>query len=393
LSFQRRVLLVFLLLGLVSLFADVVYEGGRSISGAYLVEIKAPEVAAALIGVGEFLGLAFRLFSGYIAAAFCSPSVLWGSTLLGYMLTSLSIPMIAFAPTWRSVVTLYIIDRLGKGLRAPSRDVILAEVSESIGVGKGFGVHELLDQMGAFAGPVLVSVLLASYSYDVAYFTLIIPGLISVLLVIAAWRLHPSLKSVSSSARGPKLAFKGYGRPFWTYVAATSILALGFMHWSIASYYLKMRNIASDVEIGLIYAVAMLVDAVAAVPLGVLFDRAELKTLLAIPLLTPLFIVLVACAPRELVYFSAVPWGIVMCSEESIMRASIALLVEPSNRPLAYGVFGLMFGLTWALGGYIYTALLREPLYMLLYALATSVTSLCLYAALTKTTSAAARNK
>ena len=57
----RRVVLVFLLLGLVSLFADVVYEGGRSISGAYLAEVGAPAVAAALIGVGEFLGLVLRL--------------------------------------------------------------------------------------------------------------------------------------------------------------------------------------------------------------------------------------------------------------------------------------------------------------------------------------------
>ena len=387
-SSQRRVLLVFLLLGLVSLFADIVYEGGRSISGAYLVEIKAPEVAAALIGVGEFLGLAFRLFSGYIAAVFHSPSVLWSSTLLGYMLTSLSIPMIAFAPAWHSVVALYIVDRLGKGLRAPSRDVILAEVSESIGVGKGFGIHELLDQIGAFAGPVLVSVLLAFYSYGVAYLTLIIPGLISVLLVITAWRLHPTLKSISFSTRRPQLMFRGYGRPFWTYVAATSILTLGFMHWSIASYYLKIRGIVSDVEIGLIYAVAMLVDAVTAVPLGILFDKVKLKTLLAIPLLVPVFIVLVAYAPRELAYLSAIPWGIVMCSEESIMRASIALLVKPSNRPLAYGVFGLVFGLTWALGGYIYTALLGETLYMLLYVLITSITSLCLYTVLAKTTSA-----
>jgi hypothetical protein len=160
------------------------------------------------------------------------------------------------------------------------------------------------------------------------------------------------------------------------------------MHWSIASYYLKIRSIVSDVEIGLIYAVAMLVDAVTAVPLGVLFDKAKLKTLLAIPLLAPVFIILVAYAPRELIYFSAIPWGIVMCSEESIMRASITLLVEPSNRPLAYGVFGLVFGLAWALGGYIYTALLGEPLYMLLYALITSITSLCFYTVLAKTTRA-----
>ena len=376
-STQRRVLLVFLLLGLVSLFADVVYEGGRSVSGAYLAELKAPVVATALVGVGEFLGLVFRLFSGYIATTLQSPTVLWGSTLLGYLITSLSIPMIAFAPTWHEVVVLYIIERLGKGLRTPTRDVIVAEVSEGIGVGKGFGIHELLDQVGAFLGPTLVSILITFYGYRVAYLTLIIPGIISVVLVVTAWRLYPKLRS--TSVKSPKLVVRGYSSLFWIYTLATSVLALGFMHWSIASYYLKIRGVVGDAEIGFIYAIAMLVDAVVAVPLGILFDKVRFKTLLMIPALTPVFIVLIMYAPHELLYFSAIPWGIVMCSEESVMRASIALLVEPPKRPLAYGFFGLVFGFMWAVGGYIYTVLIDKPLYMLLYAIVTSIASIYLY--------------
>jgi MFS family permease len=371
------VLLVFLLLGLVSLFADVVYEGGRSVSGAYLAELKAPVVATALVGVGEFLGLVFRLFSGYIATMLQSPTVLWGSTLLGYLITSLSIPMIAFAPTWHEVVVLYIIERLGKGLRTPTRDVIIAEVSEGIGVGKGFGIHELLDQVGAFLGPTLVSILITFYGYRVAYLTLLIPGIISVLLVVTAWRLYPKLRS--TSVKSPKLVVRGYSSLFWIYTLATSVLALGFMHWSIASYYLKIRGVVGDAEIGFIYAIAMLVDAVVAVPLGILFDKVRFKTLLMIPALTPVFIVLIMYAPHELLYFSAIPWGIVMCSEESVMRASIALLVEPPKRPLAYGFFGLVFGFMWAVGGYIYTVLIDKPLYMLLYAIVTSIASIYLY--------------
>ncbi len=383
---RRRSMLIFLLLGLVSLLADAVYEGGRSISGAYLAEIKAPAVGAALIGVGEFLGLAFRLFSGYLATIYQSSAVLWASTMLGYAATALSIPLIAFAPTWHGVVALYMAERLGKGLRTPTRDVILAEVAEELGVGKGFGIHELLDQLGAFAGPVLVSVLLALFGYKVAYLALIAPGMASVLLVALAWRLHPTLRSLRSvvSAEKTKLELRGYSRQFWIYTAASSALALGLMHWSIASYYLKVRGAASDVEIGLAYAVAMLVDALVAVPLGVLFDKVRLKLMPAIPALLPVFAAMVAYAPRWAVYLLAIPWGIVMCSEESVMRASIAVLVEPSKRPLAYGVFGLVFGLAWALGGYVYTALLGEPLHMVLYAAAMSAAATYLYSALAR---------
>jgi MFS family permease len=371
------VFIVFILLGLVSLFADIVYEGGRSISGAYLAEINAPALGVASIGVGEFLGLVFRFFSGYIASVFQSSMVLWGSTLLGYALTAFSIPLIAYAPTWQFAVSLYIIDRLGKGLRAPTRDVILAEVSEGIGVGKGFGVHELLDQLGAFTGPVLVSVLIALYGYRVAYLTLLAPGLISLILVATAWYLYPSIKA--TSVKKPVVGVRGYSWSFWIYTIATSVLALGFMHWSIASYYLKQVRGVSDVDVGLIYAVAMLVDALIAIPLGALFDKVKLKTLILIPTLTPLFTILLIYAPRGLLYLTAIPWGVVMCSEESIMRATIAVLVEPSKRPLAYGLFGLLFGLMWAIGGYIYTALIPEPVYMVAYALITSTTSLYMY--------------
>jgi MFS family permease len=371
------VFIVFILLGLVSLFADIVYEGGRSISGAYLAEINAPALGVASIGVGEFLGLVFRFFSGYIASVFQSSMVLWGSTLLGYALTAFSIPLIAYAPTWQFAVSLYIIDRLGKGLRAPTRDVILAEVSEGIGVGKGFGVHELLDQLGAFTGPVLVSVLIALYGYRVAYLTLLAPGLISLILVATAWYLYPSIKA--TSVKKPVVGVRGYSWSFWIYTIATSVLALGFMHWSIASYYLKQVRGVSDVDVGLIYAVAMLVDALIAIPLGALFDKVKLKTLILIPTLTPLFTILLIYAPRGLLYLTAIPWGVVMCSEESIMRATIAVLVEPSKRPLAYGLFGLLFGLMWAIGGYIYTALIPEPVYMVVYALITSTISLYMY--------------
>jgi MFS family permease len=371
------VFIVFILLGLVSLFADIVYEGGRSISGAYLAEINAPALGVASIGVGEFLGLVFRFFSGYIASVFQSSMVLWGSTLLGYALTAFSIPLIAYAPTWQFAVSLYIIDRLGKGLRAPTRDVILAEVSEGIGVGKGFGVHELLDQLGAFTGPVLVSVLIALYGYRVAYLTLLAPGLISLILVATAWYLYPSIKA--TSVKKPVVGVRGYSWSFWIYTIATSVLALGFMHWSIASYYLKQVRGVSDVDVGLIYAVAMLVDALIAIPLGALFDKVKLKTLILIPTLTPLFTMLLIYAPRGLLYLTAIPWGVVMCSEESIMRATIAVLVEPSKRPLAYGLFGLLFGLMWAIGGYIYTALIPEPVYMVVYALITSTISLYMY--------------
>jgi len=379
-----RILTVFYLLGLISLFADMVYEGGRSVSGAYLKELESPSLGAALIGFGEFIGLVFRFFSGYLATVYQSSKTLWLFTFSGYMLTSLSIPMLAFAGAWHFAVTLYIFDRIGKGLRAPTRDVILAEVSEGIGVGKGFGIHELIDQVGAFIGPLLVAAMLVYWGYRGAFLSLLIPGIISIALVLTAWSMYPTLKSISIER--PRIGFKGFGKSFWIYVAASCVFVLGFMHWSIASYYLKTQGVLSDAEIGLAYSIAMIVDAVVAIPLGALFDRIGLGILFINPILAFLFIIMLLYTPSKILLLSAIPWGIVMCSEESIMRASIVKLVEPSKRPLAYGLFGVAFGLAWAIGGYIYSMILTSKIYLIVYTLTTAITSLYLYHILTSQT-------
>ncbi|MEM1773427.1 MAG: MFS transporter, partial [Desulfurococcaceae archaeon] len=302
----------------------------------------------------------------------------WGFVIAGYTVTAISIPLLAFTYSWSIAAVLYMVDRLGKGLRAPSRDVIVAEVSEDFGLGKGFGIHELLDQFGAFIGPLVVSVSLIYWGYRTAFLLLLIPGAISIVLVISAFTLYPSLKSVDR-VKKPELGFKGLGEVFWLYVLASSALALGFMHWAISSYYLTSRGVMSDYEIGLAYTIAMLVDALVAIPLGHVFDKIKLKVLLIQPPLSLLYIVILLYAPRELIPLAAVCWGVIMCSEESIMRASIALIVEPSKRPLAYGAFGLLYGLTWAIGGFVYGFLLGNNLHVLTFAVATNTVSLLLY--------------
>lgn len=377
-----RVLLVFYILGLVSLLADIVYEGGRSVSGAYLKELNSPPEGVALIGLGEFAGYILRLVSAYLATVYQSSSVIWGFTIAGYAITALSIPMLAFAPTWGFAVSLYLLDRVGKGLRAPTRDVVLAEVSEGMGLGKGFGVHELMDQLGAFLGPLIVATVIAYWGYKEAFMILFIPGLAAVSFIVFAYRLYPSLRSVS--VKTSKMGLRGLDASFWVYTLASCFLALGFMHWTVVSYYLKAYNIANDYEIGLVYAVAMIVDALVAVPLGAVFDKVGLSVLTVAPVLSLLFLLNLLSLPRNYVMLLAIPWGIVMCAEESIMRASIAKIVEPAKRPIAYGTYSVLFGLFWAAGTFAYSMVLDKVYLLIALGLSWNSASLALFVALTK---------
>ncbi|MBS7660041.1 MFS transporter, partial [Candidatus Bathyarchaeota archaeon] len=75
---DRRILVVFVLLGLISLAADMVYEGARSSIGAYLEHLGAPPIASSIISVGEFIGYVLRFVSGVLAYHLGSSAAFWG---------------------------------------------------------------------------------------------------------------------------------------------------------------------------------------------------------------------------------------------------------------------------------------------------------------------------
>jgi len=159
-NLKRGAFYFIILLGLVSLLADVTYEGARSVTGPYLGLLGASSaVVGFAAGFGEMLGYAFRLVSGYWADR---THRYWLLTIVGYALNLLAIPLLAFVGNWQVAVLLLILETLGKGLRTPARDVMLSQATKQVGRGFGFGLHEAMDQIGAVAGPVFVSIVLAA---------------------------------------------------------------------------------------------------------------------------------------------------------------------------------------------------------------------------------------
>jgi hypothetical protein len=57
-----------LIIGIVNFFADMTYEGGRSITGPYLGALGASAAIVGFVaGFGELLGYSLRSLSGYLA--------------------------------------------------------------------------------------------------------------------------------------------------------------------------------------------------------------------------------------------------------------------------------------------------------------------------------------
>jgi len=374
-----------ILLGIVSLFGDVTYEGARSVTGPYMDTLGASASIVGLVaGIGEFVGYALRLASGYVADR---TKAYWLLTFVGYGLL-LSIPLLAFAGHWQLAVVLIILERVGKAIRSPARDTMLSYATKKVGRGWGFAVHEALDQIGAVIGPVVFSlVLLFHGDYREGFTLLWIPALLTLAVLAIARKKVPSPQKLEAPGETSRQNIQGkLPRIFWLYTVFTLFSMAGFANFQLISYHLKVQAIVSDAQIPMMYAIAMGVDALAALLVGKTYDKIGLISLLAIPLLTLPIPFLAFSHSYSLVLISIVLWGVVMGIQETIMRAAVADLTSMERRGFAYGIFNTALGVGWLLGGALMGLLYEISInYLILFAVVMELISIPLFLLVRKT--------
>ena len=333
---MKKVLIAFIALGLVSLFADMTYEGARSVIGAYFEMLGASALIAGAVGIGEFLGYVMRGVSGVIAGILRSSKVYWGLVYLGYIINLFAVPLLALTGKWESALLLVILERVGKGLRTPVRDVILAEVTESIGRGKGFGIHEVMDQIGAIAGPALVMYAIGKESIRYAFLILAIPAMASISMLILASTTYPRLKSLERRGEGKEVKRKGIlSKALLFYIIAMAMLSLGFIHWSLFIYHVSYVGLMPVALIPTLYIISMATDAIVAFPVGYIYDKIGPKSILITPLLALITVPLLLHNKVSALITASIIWGIVMGIYETSMRVVVADLSTPETRAYA----------------------------------------------------------
>jgi MFS family permease len=357
-----------ILLGIVSLFGDITYEGARSVAGPYLATLGASAGAVGLVaGIGEFVGYALRLASGHLADR---TKAYWLLTFVGYGLL-LSIPLLAFAGHWQLAAVLIILERMGKAIRVPARDAMLSYATEGVGRGWGFAVHEALDQIGAIIGPIVFSlVFLLHGGYREGFTLLWIPASLTLAVLAIARKKVPSPQKLEARGKTSSQSISDkLPRVFWLYTIFTLFSVAGFAHFQVISYHLKIQSIVPDAQIPMIYAIAMAVDALAALLAGRTYDKIGLMSLLAVPLLTVPIPFLAFSHSYSLVIIGMALWGAVMGIQETIMRAAIADLTPVAKRGFAYGIFNTAYGASWFLGAALMGQLYELSInYLILFA-------------------------
>lgn len=331
--------------GLISMLADTVYEGARSVLGPFLATLGATAAAVGIIaGIGEFVGYGLRTVAGIVADR---TGRRWALTIGGYALAMIAVPLLGWVGRLDLALVLVIAERLGKALRTPARDTLLSVATEPLGHGTGFGLHEALDQTGAVLGPLLLAAALSARSgdYRFAFSILVVPAIL--VIVVLFWVRHRVPEPPPAVSTGLSFAVQGtVGR----YLVFALFTALGLAPFPLIAFHLTTRGVLSDAQIPLLFAAAMAVDALVALIAGRSYDRWGFVALIGAPVGFAAA-VLAFTTSLPLVWVGGLLWGAGMGVAESSIRAAVADLSSPERRATAYGVFTTVYGIALLTAG------------------------------------------
>lgn len=345
-----------LTIGIVNLFADMTYEGARSIMGPFLESLGASALAVGLIaGGGELLGYALRSVAGYVAD---KTQKYWVVVLAGYAINMIAVPALALAGNWPIAAALMIAERTGRGIRKPAVDAMISYAGTSIGRGWVFGLNEGLDQAGATFGPLIVAfVLYAQGGYRRGFGVLLISALLCLATLVFARIWYPRPHELEEKST-EFLETKGFPKVYWIYVAAGALIAAGFADFSLISFHFKKATSISDTEVALFYAVAMGAGAITNLVFGRLFDRIGFPVAAGAFLVGAVFAPFVFLGQFWLILMGMVLWGIGMGAQNSLLKAMLAGVIAASKRSTGFGLFYSVFGVAWFIGsaamGFLY---------------------------------------
>ncbi len=347
-----------LLFGLVAMFGDFTYEGARSVTGPWLEHLGATATVVALVaGLGEALGHGLRLLFGRLADR---TGAYWTLTAVGYSVNLVAIPGLALCGAWQAAAALVLAERVGKAIRGPARSVLVADASKHVGLGRGFAIEEVLDQLGAVGGPLLVAAAAARAGgapagYAAAFLVLAVPAagaLLTLAVARGASRRLDAAEAVTPAApEAAKAPAPEVDPATWRrFVIGGALLGAATADWAFVAVHLGRGPRLDPGWIAPLYALAMAADGAGAWLLGDWFDRRGPQVLAVAGVGAALAAPLLFLGGSTAAVVGVVLWGVTLGAQDSTLKAAVASLVPKARRGAAYGAFATVYGLSWSAG-------------------------------------------
>lgn len=358
-----------IMLGLVSLLTDVSAEMITSVVGYYLlVYLQVSTITVGFLdGFYSAVPVLLSIFAAYLADRYQRRKLLAG---VGYGLSAVS--KLGFPLVGRSIAGLGLVqgsDRLGKGLRTAPRDALISLSTPGQIQGRAFGVHRMMDTVGAFLGPLLavvaLSISVAATAFDAVFvisFCCAMIGLLALGLLVSD-RREPLPRPGSVSLRS------GIGlladRSFRRVCIAATLLAVAWISDTLIYLVLQQRLQLTAIEYALLATGTTGSYLLLAIPLGRIADRigrwrvflgGHLALLVVYVLLaSPLggFTLLCTTLPIHGLFY-AMTDGVLMAHAGPMLPRNLrtaGLAVLQSVRALGAFVSSLAFGFAWSVAG------------------------------------------
>ena len=339
------------IIGIVSFFADMTYEGARSIIGPFLGSLGASAAMVGFVaGLGEMAGYGLRSISGYFADR---TRRYWALAILGYTINMLAVPALALAGNWPTAAILIVTERTGRAIRRPAMESMLSHAGAVLGQGWAFGLHEALDQTGATLGPLITALVLFHHGgYRHAFAVLLISAVLCLAVLIVAFLLYRRPHELEGQPQHIADS-KGFQQAYWLYLAAGALVAAGFADFSLIAFHFQKSGTVSQGLVPVFYAVAMATGALTSLLLGKLLDKYGLPVLLLAFGIPAFFAPLVFLQGEGLELAGMILWGLGMGAQDSCLKAVLARIVPSDKRSTAFGIFDTGFGIAWFAGSAI----------------------------------------
>lgn len=334
-------------LGFVSLLMDISSEMIHSLLPLFMVsELGASAMAIGLIeGAAEATALIVKVFSGVLSDYLGKRK---GLALLGYALGALTKPLFAIADSSGMVLTARLIDRVGKGIRGAPRDALIADVTPIEIRGAAFGLRQSLDTVGAFLGPLLAVALMLLWANDfrAVFWVAVIPGLLSVLVLLLGVKEPATLRQQQRVNPIGKQGLQRLSSAYWYVVAIGAVFTLA----RFSEAFLVLRAQQSGIPIAwvpLVMVAMNIVYAASAYPFGKLSDNVKPAKLLGWGLLVLVAAdLLLASSSHWLMVLTGVAlWGVHMGMTQGLLAKMVADTTPNDLRGTAYGFFNLASGI------------------------------------------------
>jgi MFS family permease len=334
-------------LGFVSMFADISSEMIHSLLPVFLVSVLgASTLAVGLIeGIAESTALITKVFSGTLSDYLGRRKLL---TTLGYGLAACTKPLFPLAPSVAWVVTARFIDRIGKGIRGAPRNALIGDIAPLHLRGACYGLRQSLDTVGAFAGPLMATVLMALTlnSFRTVFWIAVIPAFVALALMIFV--KEPETVRSADKPRSPIRGadFRQLGSTYWWLALIGAIITLA--RFSEAFLVLRAQNIGLPVAlVPLVLVVMNVAYAVSAYPAGHLSDRMDRRLVLAAGFVVLIGSDLVLALANGVwqVMVGVMLWGLHMGLTQGLLAALVADTTPSALRGTGFGIFNLTSGI------------------------------------------------